>query len=141
MLSHAQTTLENRKFTHKSFLWKSLGVNFDYKLNFAKHIEDIFHHVFYTKTVKCTCKIDTTYDVIKKLILTNAFFKSQVNWFTRFLGSMKFIFSVSLKKLCTLFECVALVLSLIKQIHWLSDLCALCTVIKNQILKTNSLKI
>ena len=43
MLSHAQITLKNRKFTHKAFLWKkSLGVNFDYKLNFAKHIENIF---------------------------------------------------------------------------------------------------
>ena len=85
---------------------------------------------------------DNTDDVIKKCMLTNAFFNSQFNCFSSLLGPIKFIISVLLKKLCTLFECVALVPSLIKQIHCLSDVCELCTVIKkSNFEKENILKI
>ena len=48
---------------------------------------------FATK-VKCTCKIGTIYDVIKKCILTNAFFKPQFNY-------------------CPQFECVAFALCIV----------------------------
>ena len=61
-----QATLKMSNLHIKNSLCqKLLGINFDYKINLAKHTEDIRQKSI--KKVKCNCKIDTIYDVMKNI--------------------------------------------------------------------------
>ena len=72
-----QITLKNLHIKN-SLREKLFGINFDYKLNlqnaYWRHLPKSI------KKVKWTCKIGTIYDMIKKRILMNAFFKSQFRY-------------------------------------------------------------
>ena len=55
---------------------KLLGINFDYQLNLAKHIKDIWSILkayWSIKKVKFSYKINTIYDVIKKTYSNECF--------------------------------------------------------------------
>ena len=57
---------------------KLLGVNFDHKLNFDKHLSELFKKA--CKKINALSRITPYMNVFKKRILLNAFFKSQFSY-------------------------------------------------------------
>ena len=57
---------------------KLLGITFDYKLKFNKHIEDICQKA--SQKINALARIAPYMETTKKRITMNRFFKSQFNW-------------------------------------------------------------
>ena len=57
---------------------KLLGITFDYKLKFNKHIEDICQKA--SQKINALARIAPYMETTKKSITMNRFFKSQFNW-------------------------------------------------------------
>ena len=57
---------------------KLLGITFDYKLKFNKHIEDICQKA--SQKINALARIAPYMGTTKKRIIMNRFFKSQFNW-------------------------------------------------------------
>ena len=74
-----QATLKKSNLHIKNSLWeKLLGINFDYMVNFAKHIEDIYQKA--SSKLNALARLTPYMTPSKICIPMNAFFKSQFDY-------------------------------------------------------------